>query len=93
MPSSVYPINPPVGGLTCRNCAAPIVATHKVFGAGLSLSGLREYRYTHAHGSEVCRPTTKAEPYDGWRSTAVIEAELAARAAAEDALEAAMEDA
>jgi hypothetical protein len=90
MPSSIYPIDPPIGGLTCCNCAESMLATAKVFDGGMSIQGLREYRYTHAHGSETCRPTTKAQPYDGWRATAIIEAALAARAATEEALEAAL---
>jgi hypothetical protein len=92
MRGSIYPIEPPIGGLNCTNCADPIVATHQVFGTGMSISGLREYRWTHAHGSDVCRPTTKAQPYDGWRATSIVESALAGRAAAEEALEVAMED-
>lgn len=83
---SVYPIDPPVDpGLNCRNCPDPIVATAKVYEGGYTISGLREYRWTHTHGSDVCRPTTVAQPYDGWVATGKVEAILAARDTAEDA--------
>lgn len=83
---STYPITPPIGGLSCRNCHAPIVATAQVFDGGMSIQGLRQYEWTHEHGSEVCRPKTIALPFDGWQATAKVEAVLAAREAAEDSL-------
>lgn len=92
MPTSIYPIDPPVGGLFCANCADPIVATAQVYGTGMTISGLREYVWTHAHGSDVCRPTTRAQPFDGWQATSRIEAALAARVAAEEARETALEE-
>lgn len=88
----IYPIDPPVDGLTCGHCADPIMATAEVRGTGMSISGLREYLWLHVHGSDVCRPTTTARPYDGWRATEHVRAVLAARDAAEDALLDAMED-
>jgi hypothetical protein len=87
MPTSIYRIDPPVDGLTCRNCSDPIIATAKVFGGGMTISGLCQYRWTHVHGSDVCRPTTSAQPFDGWQATAHVEAVLDARQAAEEALE------
>ena len=93
MPSSLSAFDPPVDpGLGCRHCGDPLVATGQVFGTGLSIGGLREYVWTHAHGSEVCRPTTRAQPFDGWVATTRMETALAARRATEDALEAALED-
>lgn len=92
MPESIYPIEPPVGGLWCRNCGDQIFATAKVYIGGMSINGLREYRWTHEHGSDTCRPTTTAEPYDGWTATARVESVLAAREAAEFALEQALTD-
>jgi len=86
MASTLYPIDPPVGGLTCRNCPDEIVATAKVFDGGLTFSGLREYRWSHAHRSDVCQPTTTAQPFDGWQATTHVQAVLKARDAAEDAL-------
>lgn len=89
---TTYPIDPPVNaGLYCRNCSDPIVATHQVFDGGLSIKGLREYRWTHEHGSDICRPTTRAQVFDAWVATSKVEAVLSARAAAEDALIAALE--
>lgn len=85
--TTTYPIDPPAdAGLWCRNCSDPIVAVAKVFDDGLSIKGLREYRWAHAHGSEACRPKTQAQPFDGWQATTKVEAVLAARDAAEDAL-------
>lgn len=86
MTTTLHPIEPPVDGLSCRNFADPILATAKVFDGGIQIQGLREYRWTHAHGSDVCRPTTTAQPYDGWAATSHVETVLAARDAAEDAL-------
>jgi hypothetical protein len=83
---TAYPIDPPVGGLGCRNCGDPIQATAKVFDGGMTISGLRQYTWTHEHGSDTCRPKTVAQPYDGWQATAKVEAVLDARQAAEDAL-------
>lgn len=85
MPSHLAPIDPPVDGLNCGHCDDPIMATAEVRGTGLSISGLREYRWTHVHGSDMCRPTTTARPYDGWRATSHVERVPAAREAAEDA--------
>lgn len=87
-----HPIQPPVAGLNCRHCADPIVATAQVFDGGMTLQGLREYRWTHTHGSDTCRPKTTAQPFDGWRATAHVETALAARRAAQEALEAALEE-
>lgn len=67
MPTYLEPIEPPVGGLYCQHCADPIVATAEIRGHSYSISGLREYRWTHTHGSDVCRPTTVAQPFDGSR--------------------------
>ncbi len=87
MNESLSPITPPVDGLSCRSCGDPIVATDQVHTLGaLSISGFREYRWSHSHGSDVCRPKTAAQPFDGWRATSHVEAVLAERAAAEDAL-------
>lgn len=87
MNESLSPITPPVEGLSCRNCGDPIVATDRVHVLGaLSVSGLREYRWLHTGGSDVCRPTTKAQPFDGWKATSHVESVLRARDAAEDAL-------
>jgi ABC-type xylose transport system substrate-binding protein len=87
MPSTLHPFDEPVDpGLYCRNCTDPIVATAQVFDGGLRIGGLNEYRWTHAHGSDVCRPTTRAQPFDGWQATTKVKAVLAARDAAEDAL-------
>ena len=84
---SIYPINPPVNaGLNCRNCSDPIVAIAQVFDGGLSFKGLRDYRWIHEHGSEICRPKTRAQVFDAWVATSKVEAVLSARAAAEDAL-------
>lgn len=92
MPSFVRPIDPPADpGLGCSNCGDPIVATAQVFSGGMSISGLSEYQWTHAHGSETCRPKTTARPYDGWVATSKVKSVLDARAAAEDALIDAME--
>lgn len=86
MPRTVHPIDPPADpGLPCNHCGDPLLATAKVYD-GMSLGGLREYQWTHTHGSDVCRPTTRAQPYDGWRATSAVQAVLDARAAAEDAL-------
>jgi hypothetical protein len=86
MPRTVHPIDPPADpGLGCRNCGGPIVATAHVFD-GMSIGGLREYQWTHAYGSDVCRPTTTAQPFDGWQATTKVQAVLRERDAAEDAL-------
>ena len=92
MPRYLAPIDPPVAGLSCEHCSDPIMATAEVRGTGMSIGGLREYRWLHVHGSDVCRPTTTARPYDEWKATTHVEAELAARDAAEDALTEALED-
>lgn len=86
------PIDPPVDGLSCGNCGDRIAAVAEVRGTGMAVSGLREYRWVHLHGSDVCRPTTTARPADGWRATSHVEGVLQAREAAEDALIDAMED-
>lgn len=92
MTTTTYPIDPPIDAkLGCRNCGDPIVATAKVFHGGMSIKGLRQYEWLHAHGSDVCRPKTVAQPFDGWQATARIEAKMAAREAAQDALDAALE--
>jgi hypothetical protein len=88
----IYPIDPPVDGLYCEHCADPIEAVAQVFDGGMTIGGLREYRWRHVHGSDMCRPTTTARPYDGWRATAHVQTVLRARDAAEDALLDAMED-
>jgi hypothetical protein len=92
MPSYFTPLDPPVEGLTCRHCTDPIMATGIVRSCNMTLSGLREYRWVHAHGSDVCRPTTTAQPFDGWRATSHVEGVLRAREAAEDALIDAMKE-
>ncbi len=90
---TTYPFEPPIDpNLSCRHCGDPIVATGVVHGPGPSLKGLRDYVWTHAHGSDVCRPTTTAEPWDAWRSTAAVEAREAGRRAAEDSLAVALGD-
>jgi hypothetical protein len=83
-----YPIDPPVDDFTlaCRNCGDLIAATAQVFDGGMSISGLRAYEWSHVHGSDVCRPKTVAQPFDGWHATRIVEATLSARRAAEDAL-------
>ncbi|WP_344613441.1 hypothetical protein [Dactylosporangium salmoneum] len=69
-----YPYNPPIdANLSCRNCADPIIATARVSSDGPTISGLREYRWTHAHGSDTCRPKTVAQPFDGWHATRAVE--------------------
>ncbi len=88
----VYPIDPPVDGLTSGNCSDPIVAVAQVFDGGMTISGLRQFRWRHAHGSDVCRATTTAQPFDGWQATSHVETVLAARGAAEEGLRAALED-
>lgn len=86
MPTTTYPLDPPVdAGLVCRNCSDPIVATASVYRGGYTISGLREFVWVHAHGSKVCRPTTVAQPYDGWFATTKVEAAMAERREAEDA--------
>jgi hypothetical protein len=91
---TIHAFDEPVdAGLTCRNCADPIVAVGTVRGlGGFSISGLREYTWAHTHGSDVCRPKTRAQVFDAWVATTKVEAVLAARAAAEDALIDAIED-
>ena len=87
-----YPYDPPIdAGLWCRNCNDPIVATAAAFEGGYAISGLRQFEFTHGHGDTTCRPKTVAQPFDGWQATRLIEAVEAARAAAEDALPAALE--
>lgn len=87
MPSTLRAFEEPVDpAMTCRNCVDPIVATAQVFDGRMRIGGLNEYRWTHAHGSDMCRPTTVARPFDGWQATAKVKAVLAAREAAEDAL-------
>lgn len=81
-----YPYDPPIdAGLGCRNCGDPIVATARVYSGSYTISGLAEYRWTHAHGSDVCRPKTVAQPFDGWQATAAVERVEQERRAAEDA--------
>ncbi len=89
--TKIYPIDPPIGGLSCRNCGDPIAATHQVFGGGMSLKGLRDYEWIHEHGSEVCQSKTVARPYDAWQATAKVGAVLREREVAADALIDAME--
>lgn len=93
MTTTTYPIDPPVTAfnLSCRNCGDPIAATATVFDGGLSIGGLRQYEWTHTHGSDTCRPKTVAQPFDGWQATALVEAALTAREAAQDALDAALD--
>ena len=87
MPNTVYPIDPPADpGLPCEHCGDPIVATAQVFDGGLRIGGLNGYQWRHAHGSDVCRPTTTARPYDGWVATRKVQTVLSVRQAAEDAL-------
>ncbi len=89
---TTYMFDEPVDAdLWCRHCNDPIVATAVVYDQGPSMGGLREYRWTHVHGSDVCRPTTTARPFDGWQATTKVEAVLDARRAAEDALADALE--
>ncbi len=76
------PVDPHIG---CRHCGDPLLAVAEVRDGRMGVSGLREYRWTHVHGSDVCRPTTTARPFDAWRATAAVEAVLDARAAAEAA--------
>lgn len=84
--SRVYPFDEPVAaGVGCRHCSDPIVATAEVVDGRMGISGLREYLWTHLHGSDVCRPTTSAKPFDAWRATTLVEAALSARTAAEEA--------
>lgn len=83
-----YPITPPVDdfSLACRNCGDPIAATAQVFDDGMSIGGLRAYEWRHVNGSDVCRPKTVAQPFDGWHATRIVESALAERQAAEDAV-------
>lgn len=87
----VYPFDEPVDAhVGCRHCSDPIIALAEVFDGHAGVSGLREYRWTHIHGSDVCRPTTTAKPFDAWRATAAVEAALEARAVADEAAEEAL---
>lgn len=81
------PIDARVG---CRNCGDNLLCVARVID-GLQIRGLNQYEWIHDHGSAKCRPTTTAQPFDGWQATGLVEAALSARAAAEDALEAALE--
>ncbi len=86
-----YPFDEPVTlSLTCRNCGDPLVATGRVIIAGMVLRGIQEYRWTHHHGAQQCRPTTAAQPADGWRAAAAVASVLGAREAAAEAMEAAL---
>lgn len=80
MTSRTVPIDPPADvDLWCRNCHDPIVATAEIRDNGPTISGLRAYRWTHAHGSDTCQPKTVARPFDGWEATRRIEAEMERR--------------
>jgi hypothetical protein len=86
--SRTYPFEPPIAasGLSCRHCGDQIVATGQVFDDYLSIAGLDQYEWRHTHGDVSCRPTTTAQPYDGWHATRIVRAAKSARRAAEDAL-------
>lgn len=83
----VHPFDPPINpGMGCRNCGDPLLVTGRVSDNGMVISGIREYVYTHAHGSEQCRPKTKAQPFDAWQVTTKVQAIQAERDAEQDAL-------
>jgi hypothetical protein len=71
-----FPFDPPIEpGIGCRNCPGSLAATAVVYGSGLSIQGLNEYRWVHVEtGSEQCLPHTTAQPFDGWQATKRVEA-------------------
>lgn len=89
MPETAYPFDEPIDPrVLCRNCVESIVATAVVYGNGLSIKGLNEYRWVHADGQAECpppQPPPVAQPYDGWEATRRVEAVRRDRLAAEDA--------
>ncbi len=84
---SVFEFEEPVDpSLPCRNCVGRILATAVVYGDGMSIRGLNEYRWVHEDGRAECpppQPPPTAAPYDGWEATRLVEAVREARWAAE----------
>lgn len=81
--------DPPVdGGVICTHCGGPLVAVAELRHGGYFIDGCRDYDWRHAGNLDrQCPPVYRsAQPYDGWKATALIEAALDARRAAEDAL-------
>lgn len=85
MPSYLAPFDPPIfPGVSYRHCGEQICATAEVRHS-LSISGLREFTWVHENGSEVCKPTTTAQPFDAWVATTAVEKAVDELWAAEDA--------
>jgi hypothetical protein len=87
MTTTRHVFDPPIDpNLPCDHCGDKLLAVAQIRDGGMTISGLAQYQWTHAHGSAQCRIVRTARPYDGWQATACVKAVENARMAAEDAL-------
>lgn len=88
-----YLYDPPIDPvLDCRHCGDPLIALGRVHSGGFTIGGLAEYRWAHANRDTICRPTTVAQPFDGWKATTAVQRVEQERRDAEDARIDAMEE-